>query len=261
MKLLEFKTAQMQRGETAEEKELIAWLIKHAPVNAMSHIDLYRGRDTRGEMYITDSRAKGMRHPQNTIGYCSLYQQYGSQWSRFPRRGNSIIATTSKVYSSQYGETYNIIPKDGTVLAICPDIDWWNSFEWSNLQKATTAAEAQASEYSRFWGDSVEDIDRVFNTIPKLAKLRINTNYNEQSYHKMVEILKAHNLFDPLVLDLNPKKFKKVATLDDLLPYKDNEVWFDGVAAFVRADIWRDVQAKVKKKLLSPKAASKKPLK
>jgi hypothetical protein len=45
----------------------------------------------------------------------------------WPKRSNSFICSSTKVYSGGFGELFILIPYNGTKIAVCPERDFWDT--------------------------------------------------------------------------------------------------------------------------------------
>ena len=66
--------------------------------------------------------------------YNVLFSEILPSWTSFPKRNRSWICSNNKDYAFNFGTPHYVFPVGDPLLGICPDMDWWNSFEKSGLE-------------------------------------------------------------------------------------------------------------------------------
>jgi hypothetical protein len=85
------------------------------------------------DIWIQKPRERKSAHTDNY--YNTLFSDILSSWSKYPKRNNSIICSTSFRYASNYANDDNlfyVFPKNGAKLGICPTLDIFSSFSDHN---------------------------------------------------------------------------------------------------------------------------------
>lgn len=83
----------------------------------------------------------GVRKSQFTSNiYTQLISEILPSWKDYPKRNRSFICTNDKSKAYLYtrgtqGSVYEVLPKNGAKIAICPAKDIWKSFKGSNLKE------------------------------------------------------------------------------------------------------------------------------
>jgi predicted kinase len=86
---------------------------------------LYRGLKSDMPAIIVDA-TKSRRFISSTM---NEYLSTSPEWVDYPSRNQSIICTTSRLETTQYGLTYAVFPLDDPTIAVCPRDDFWFSFD------------------------------------------------------------------------------------------------------------------------------------
>jgi len=91
---------------------------------------LFRGnKDTPQYGYVDTSKGK-LRRSANTSNEYTLCIDNSSRWKNYPRRGRSLICSTSLLYAINYGHLNIVLPINGSSIGICSDDDFWYSFPY-----------------------------------------------------------------------------------------------------------------------------------
>lgn len=99
-----------------------------------TNIAIYRGISTkegiRNSIEFVDPTARSEpRKSANTHNYYTLWVDNSVRWLNYPKRSYSLICSTDSITAGIYGETYVVIPIEDTPIGICPDEDFWYSFD------------------------------------------------------------------------------------------------------------------------------------
>ena len=91
---------------------------------------IYRGVNVLGsDEYRFIDPKKFKRKSKNTTNHYTELMDHLPSWSKYPKRSQSIICSTSYDYARAFGyETYSIFPYDGAKIGVCSSNDLWNSF-------------------------------------------------------------------------------------------------------------------------------------
>lgn len=242
---------------TIEDKQAFALLTEHCSdaLNAglKDGIFLYRGITGEDRDYISMDPTKFERRSQNTTNeYTEFLSNYSAAWKKFPPRNRSLICATNRMISSGYGTVYLVFPQNGTEIGICPDSDFWSSFNNAGIDSMADFAESIASAV-RTWAKSkfnvVYDPHSPSDQSKKLYKLFLEQPLGEliQSNSAIEQYLYIFHGF-PLNLTVAQAMEKKLDPetngfyVDDTsqLPFfpTDNEVWFSNKCILVRRAIF-----------------------
>jgi len=166
------------------------------------------------------------RRSKNTANYYTLWLNNHPSWSEFPNR--SVIATTNKNYASVFGHTYLVFPKNGIDIAVCPDFDFWQSFN------KKTSPEILINELSNLFKDSLmytenpKSYKHMLSLFKKFDSLENKEDYLEDIYipKKYKTIIFKHGMAGLFERYFTPENFTLTSTSQ--FSIKGNyEVWFD----------------------------------
>lgn len=95
-----------------------------------SNCCIWRGvSNTPANWYLADSSNAPPRKSANTLNYYTLIIDNSPRWSKFPKRSQSFVCSTSKATAGAYGTAlFAVFPFNGTPIGICPRNDIWDSF-------------------------------------------------------------------------------------------------------------------------------------
>lgn len=89
---------------------------------------IYRGIDEFWHDYGVVVPKKSERTSRNTSNYYTLFFDNSKKWKAFPKRSQSIIASTTEQHD--YGVLYDIFPYDGAKIGVVPSEDMWFGFNF-----------------------------------------------------------------------------------------------------------------------------------
>ena len=135
MKLFEIANGN-QRTQKISEEDFVDILEHHcaqAVIN-INYTPIYRGINTAAfgkqlQLKVGDSTVGAPRVSKNTKNYYTLWVDNSKEWKDFPKRSRSFICSTSRTYADDFGEVYLVIPYDNAQIGICPESDYWYSFD------------------------------------------------------------------------------------------------------------------------------------
>lgn len=187
------------------------------------------------------------RRSKNTLNYYTEWVDNSPFWSQFPKRSRSLICSSDKVYASNFGQTAVVVPTVDTTVGICPDDDWWNSFN-------ETSPQNDPNEINQFVHDVLKSKGIYLNG--KTVK------YNEFAQHlKDVDLEKydAYSFTEDLkiqamelggMIELMDHVFNPAANGFNLTTWKqfdttgEHEVWLSASCVIVPIEIWKQLIAK-----------------
>jgi len=219
---------------------------------------LFRGHVSIRSDFGYVEPSKFNRKSANTDNHYTLWIDNSKQWSKFPKRSQSLICSSS--LDGAYGtmdERYLVLPYDNSSIGLCPASDFWDSFKGYY----TTIADVnyELSElYNRLIGekkyiakdwntlrDSVMRIDEMWANMNSDARIEFFNKTSNQLLTYMVDHDKSCS--EMLNEILKPYKFKLIVAGGALPKNDDRECWTDGNSILVGYDIYTSV---VKTKLL-----------
>ena len=179
-------------------------------------IAIYRGSTSikmysdKRIIYSNPTTRSTDRKSSNSFNYYNLWMSNNPQWSSFPKRGKSLICTTSLKTASSYGKPKIVVPLLDCKIGVCPKEDLWYSFTAVNsLFELTTWL---YNHFSEQWPD--QDNENI--TYPQLLQKLNNTRYNvnaDRRYIDLENLLKKYNNAEDVIeLILNPSKNNFILT-------------------------------------------------
>jgi len=95
---------------------------------------IYRGIEFYGSSksprFLEIDPKKGEpRKSANTFNYYTLLNDNSPKWVSYPKRSQSIICSTLEGGAQGYGTMYYVFPYDNTKIGVCPEDDYWHSFQ------------------------------------------------------------------------------------------------------------------------------------
>ena len=96
---------------------------------SQSEYVIFRGATPTSSVgIIVNPKVEG-RASANTTNEYTLLMSNDPLWSKYPKRSESIICSTSEMGSSSYGRLYMVIPPDSFRFGVVPASDVWYGFE------------------------------------------------------------------------------------------------------------------------------------
>ena len=210
------------------------------------------------EYYLIDpKKSKQKRVSYNTYNYYTLIMDNSSAWKKYPKRSESVIASMNKKCGIKY--PMRVLPKNGSRIGICSNVDLWFSFENSfdmNMDRVNNTLD----DLFGFTIDSIKRFDKDLKTIKSACKIFDTWYKNEKNVKdwferrfssrfglsNVEELLKGYkgDLYKMIESKLNPEynnfKVIKTSSLNSVPIYGDDirEVWTDAESLMVRCDEW-----------------------
>jgi hypothetical protein len=209
--------------------ELINKECKNALVAYRSGHMFYRGNDSDALMLLVQP-SKFVRVSANTMNLYTIIIDNSRLWDDYPKRGKSIICSTSYSTANSYSDNvpYIVFPKDGYKIGICPESDIWQSFKNIGPLYLFNAdfADFVKSLGVKFRSDDLKtslDLRKLCNELDEIIskmddKIKVISFLRNYSGNLMKSL---ENMFDPKRND-----FKVVNDIREL-PKGNNEVWTD----------------------------------
>jgi len=205
---------------------------------------IFRGIDESSYSCGYIDPKKGVRRSANTTNHYTLIMDNSSKWTKYPKRSQSIICSSSQRSAGSYGTLYMVLPYDKARIGVCPEGDIWYSFGKTlkytmntfneNVKKIFIKAEVSSYQITdssiKFLKNACKEFDSKM-THHSIIKKFINSE---------TEWLKDYkgNLWDLFeqVLDPNKNGFKLIKPGDNLP--KEKEVWTDGSSILIKENMW-----------------------
>lgn len=162
------------------------------------------------------------RVSRNTANYYTLLIDNSPSWVRYPKRSKSVICRSDTPLREKRN-AHLIIPFDGATLGICPEFDFWESFNIYSMKRFNQKIAYTVKNKTGIVLDKTPDKNEFFNAIKKVS----DSNGWLSSYDTYLEELE--DFLDPnkngFSIDTWPSK--KIPT--------DREVWTDKDCLIIRS--------------------------
>jgi len=180
---------------------------------------IYRGYSNyMGQYAIIDPKSGKPRKSANTSNHYTILIDNSPNWKGYPKRSQSLICSNSYGYSKGYGKVYEVFPYDqGTKIGICPERDFWFSFEEG-------IGETNSLDYFNF---ALARLLRRRDIEIDISKFTAHTQYTNaldfadtQLRKKDLEVMKDE--IDPILKSWNYKKDTLKQHINDILDPNKN---------------------------------------
>lgn len=228
------------RSKAISKEDAFKWIEKNCK-NALKQAKkgniIFRGVSrTEDALLIDPSKSKTPRRSAYVgSNYYTLLIDNLPSWSKFPKRSQSIVCSTSKSKAADYGVTsdpYIVFPKDGSKIGVCSKDDIFFSFphlfkkfDIKSMSTFSDFMEALDKSLGRAGSDS------SWNLLKNMFKDLDSTDVRELDIDMFamdkINQLKGNSLKKMNDL-LDPKKNRfELKTIGDTIPHS-REVWTDG---------------------------------
>jgi len=89
----------------------------------------YRGFQNEDPFKYVNPADQTRKSANAQYNYYTMFFSNFPSWSKYPKRDNGLICSTSKDYASDYGAVHRCYPMNGAPIGVCPEDDIWNSFK------------------------------------------------------------------------------------------------------------------------------------
>ncbi len=197
----------------------------------------YRGLENFESKYGYTDPTKQYKSSKETLDYYQYIIDTLPSWKGFPKRGYSIIGSTSPDSAAIYGDVYQVFPKNGAKFALAPHDDIWDSFseplqDWSGEFDDFLIGFDLGFEIADQKGfiNACKVIDQHYKKIGRANFLAEHFPPNEKLY--------KGNMWQYFEYLFGAKRYNfKLAWTTDLLrygPYIAREVWTDSPCILVK---------------------------
>ncbi|AVH85333.1 hypothetical protein RsoM2USA_405 [Ralstonia phage RsoM2USA] len=240
--------------------------------DVISETPLYRGLPSNEAFFFVDPKQLSRTEFQSNL--YTLIIDNSEEWENFPKRSESVIATTDFQDTKTYGTPYYVIPMDGFKLGCCSADEIDDSFQ--NAMKEV--GKASLSEFcdsmkDLLWlvtGCNREDLYTSEATLRKVCR-RFDAAYSGTHIKEFLEsksITSKNKMFDETMDDIglvmlhyfdvhyegdvyawiehiiNPEE-NALFVEDNYVPGGYVEVWTDSPCIFVHEKKFKEIQTKL----------------
>ena len=198
MKLDEMRVRQIYTVNGTEVEDLLNGDFSHArDLYLKTSEALYRGT-TGGMNRIVDPRARGPRQNANMISAVNAFIDKDPSWKGFPRRGQSIIMSSSAIDADDYGDVGVVFPINGSRVGCSHKRDFWYVAE-TNKQQHKLPSLMMLEEV----------LDKIISGIesfnPNLART-LRDAFFESGRDAYKQAVRANEVLDDILLDDDTEK-------------------------------------------------------
>jgi hypothetical protein len=244
MKFKQFLTE--SRSKSLKENEAYTLIHKHCKQALKAYKDnyvIYRGifNPINEFLYIDPKKGKP-RRSANTQNYYTLLIDNSPYWKDYPKRSQSIICTTSYKKAMSFDTVYEVFLYDGAKIGICPEDDFWFSFEntlgsGNSLDYFNYRFEKMANNFDVNINDSNWKTFKktITNINDEMKKAGIDNNRTIAPFKTSKEDL-LENLFD--LLEPTKNNFKVTTNIKDIGKKSHGngkEIWTDSKAIMIKS--------------------------
>lgn len=228
---------------------------------------LYRGTSLsqRYSVYAHDGSSYKLSLAKDN-NWMELLMDNSPRWSEYPKRGHSITCDTDPEHAARFGRNlFVVVPADGVRCGSSPSVDMYVSFPRAGL----TSTQAYRN-YKRFFDEiheyltgysistitSPRELDRFFSLcerersgVRELVYGGMQAPVNTKLPYVQAVTSKSGTVRENLESVLDPTQNGFVSTLLPNNP--SSEVWLEGPAYMVRAELWDRTMDTLSKRVTS----------
>lgn len=199
---------------------------------------LIRGLDHPDDPFTFKLASSGNveRLAANTSNFGNMVVSNSPLWAEYPKRNNAFICSTDAYYASEYGSVYRVLPKNGTTIGICGDMDFWMSFPY--LRNHNLGFEELNESLAMLDRSSLDQTNYV-KFIQQLDSLSEEEFGLEESTEKLYDLSRAWDLEPSEALEQLLSPSNNGFTMKDISQFNisgSKEVWFSGECLVVHPD-------------------------
>lgn len=225
-----------------------------------------RGSNSRFDAAVINPAVVG-RESANTSNEYTILLSSLPNWSKFPKRSQSIICSNSVRTADAYGNIYAVVLPDKFKVGVCPSSDIWNSFHYLGQQTSIFSMDSfngQLQGLLSNFGSPADNIEEIQDgcyeldlAIKEFKKTKKPTA--EKFVMHLSEMDNVENLATYLY-NSNTTSFKTIAKLLDpklngfavtsnlsdliLLP-REHELWTSTSCLLVDFDMYAELRERV----------------
>ena len=160
-------------------------------------ICIFRGSATylQNVIYTDPTTRTTDRTSANTYNYYTLWLDNDKAWSKYPKRGKSLICSTNYQYSLYFGNVRIVVPLSDCKIGICSNEDIWNSFNL--IPSLRMLVEWINGRFSEQWPNE-EHLNISY--LDMMQKLKQISSKNDASY--LEDLLKNYDNAEVMLHDL-----------------------------------------------------------
>ena len=207
---------------------------------------IFRGVDGGGQYLFVNPSVGKPRKSRNTQNYYTLMVDNSPKWKGYPKRSQSLICTTNSDVANSYGNPYAVFPYDGAKIGVCPDVDFWASFEQTGVTSASAMNQIISELYTEidnetFMPKTYKDMLKGFKEIDTYYKDKkdVFNSIIHKNYSNYNIWIKKYNgdMKDTFEKTLDPVKNDfRLLNLGDRIGCNDCEVWVSSACVLVHRD-------------------------
>jgi hypothetical protein len=231
------------RGRELSTEEALQIIKSKCDFDRAIEYPIYRGiRAGQGDMRFVDPKSKSPRQSRNTNNIYTLIVDNHQAWQGFPKRSESLICSTDTSKTSRYGDTYLILPYKDAKIGICPDSDFWSSFD-RNADDVNTTIEEMFDLYGiELPGDDYYELRQAMkyceeNFMSETGQDDFRTLIRDWNSREMMSDFldnhKGKSLMSYIEYLFEPKGFSVVDYKDFREKNNSHEVWTDSPCVMI----------------------------
>jgi len=233
MPVRKYSTPRSKKISEMEAKDIILKKCKKSmELEKRTGIRLIRGTKESGDFLFSQPSKGQPRKSANTENYITLLVDHIlPSWKNYPDRSKSLVCHTNKklYFNSVYGSTtYAVFPFDDSSIGICPDDDWWGSFDETLYPKDVPGFNTLLEELFGL-NDNItyQELKKILNTVTPPLDSKTFKSFTKGNFLTYLDVL------------LSPIKnnFKLIKT-GGRLPTKIREAWTDGDSILIHNDVF-----------------------
>lgn len=208
--------------------------------SALKAQPIWKGMSIKDKYIHLDSRTQPLRRSANTLNIVHLFIHSMPGWNVYPRR--QVICTTSRMYAGGYGNPYRVFPVDGTIIGVCPAMDFWilpHLFSKTELNVQELDSQIVMIGYQLLGREiNKNDSNKLLNDLREMAKVCIAKKKSIPFLPG--KITDENSIIVQLTDALDPVKNQLRTTPIESFTAGKQEVWFDGEAVLIaEKETWK----------------------
>lgn len=260
MKLIEIVDSLLNESRTKQidtVDEFVELYGKYCSDHNFNNDKIYRGLRNKSLRYGFIQPKNFKRKSAYTQNYYTLIVDNHPKWNRFPDRSRSLVGTSSREYTENFGAAFIVIPFDNASIAVAPAYDFWESFRETlpdQFQNLDHFNEGFTILSKKIYGENLFDVDsfsefkssinRLENDIRqigfKVILDRLESGWRSRNARNLILTLKncesnflncIFKWFEPDKNGFELKKYNSSFTVG-----RNREVWTDSPCLLIRDD-------------------------
>lgn len=220
---------------------------------------IYRGTPNQNAIVYVDPTTSERASRNTTNQYNLLFSYVLPSWKNWPKRSRALICSGDYNTASSYsygGLPYIVLPLDDPMVGICPDYDFWDSFEinpntfndlFVDFYKTFTLIFRR--EYPNIkWPASTNDLESLLQAIQLIEKLSAedpqtmakviddfeSSKYGASRRKTLGKILSSGDIINQLSKFFDPRKNGFKLTQYSSYQATTTEVWLSAPCVLIK---------------------------